>query len=71
VGAPDERLGERVVAFVELVPGVAADDSLQDDLRRLCRQELARYKTPDVWTFVDEMPRNAMNKIVKARLRGA
>lgn len=71
VGAPDERLGERVVAHVELVPGVAADDALQEDLRRLCQQELARYKTPDVWTFVDAMPRNAMNKIVKARLKSA
>jgi acyl-CoA synthetase (AMP-forming)/AMP-acid ligase II len=69
-GAPDERLGERVVAYVELAPDIAADDGLQEDLRRLCQRELARYKTPDVWKFVGEMPRNAMNKIVKEKLRG-
>ena len=32
-------------------------------------ENLARYKVPDAIRFVDEMPRNAMNKIIKARLR--
>jgi len=69
VGKPDDRLGEIVAAFVELAPGVAASSALEAELRAACLDQLARYKVPDLWTFVTEMPRNAMNKIIKARLR--
>jgi acyl-CoA synthetase (AMP-forming)/AMP-acid ligase II len=66
LGLPDERLGERVVAVVELAPGRGAG---QADLLEHVRSELARYKVPEVVRFVASMPRNAMNKIVKPRLR--
>jgi long-chain acyl-CoA synthetase len=69
VGKPDRRLGEIVAAFIELAPGVAADPALEAELRAACAAQLARYKIPETWTFVPQMPRNAMNKIVKARLR--
>jgi acyl-CoA synthetase (AMP-forming)/AMP-acid ligase II len=66
LGIPDERLGERVVAVVQLEPGAQTEE---EELRSHLRQQLARYKVPDAIRFVDEMPRNAMNKIIKARLR--
>jgi len=69
IGRPDPRLGEIVAAFVELAPGVAADEGMRADLAAACRDQLAKYKVPERWTFVDAMPRNAMNKIVKARLK--
>ncbi|HEV2530424.1 class I adenylate-forming enzyme family protein [Phenylobacterium sp.] len=69
VGKPDRRLGEVVAVFVELAPGIAADDALEAELRALCAAQLARYKIPELWTFVGQMPRNAMNKVVKARLK--
>jgi len=66
LGVPDARLGERVVAAVQCAAGAAVTaESLRDHVRG----QLARYKVPDVVCFVDEMPRNAMNKIVKSRLR--
>jgi long-chain acyl-CoA synthetase len=62
VGIPDERLGERVVAAV--VRG--ADAALTaDDLRDHCARSLARYKVPEQFLFVDDLPRNAMGKVVK------
>jgi acyl-coenzyme A synthetase/AMP-(fatty) acid ligase len=64
-GLPDERLGERVVAVVQLAPGASADEA---ELVAHVRGELARYKTPEQIRFVEEMPRNAMNKIVKRDL---
>jgi acyl-CoA synthetase (AMP-forming)/AMP-acid ligase II len=66
VGKPDERLGERVVAFVEPAPGVTVTP---DELAAATRRELATYKVPDEWHLVDAMPRNAMNKILKNELR--
>jgi len=62
-GLPDERLGERVVAVVQL-----AGQATTEDLLTHVRSELARYKTPAEIRFVDEMPRNAMGKIVKREL---
>jgi acyl-CoA synthetase (AMP-forming)/AMP-acid ligase II len=64
-GLPDERLGERVVAVVQLASGGEAS---AEDLTAHVRENLARYKTPEQIRFVDEMPRNAMNKILKRSL---
>jgi len=69
VGKPDQRLGETVAAFVETSDGATSDDALQEELRAACAQELARYKVPEHWFFLAEMPRNAMNKILKNELR--
>ncbi|MDP3136822.1 MAG: class I adenylate-forming enzyme family protein [Burkholderiaceae bacterium] len=68
VGKPDERLGETIAAFVQLAPGVTPYEGLADSLRADCLGQLAKYKVPTDWIFVDEMPRNAMRKIVKADL---
>jgi acyl-CoA synthetase (AMP-forming)/AMP-acid ligase II len=67
LGIADERLGERVVAAVQLAPESEASEDL---LRDHTREQLARYKVPDAIRFVPEMPRNAMNKIVKNKLLG-
>src|SRR5690606_25814788 len=69
VGRPDERLGEVAIAFVQPARGVTDLSALEADLKALCQQNLARYKTPEAWLFVDDMPRNAMNKVVKADLK--
>jgi long-chain acyl-CoA synthetase len=65
LGRSDARLGERVAAVVQLVPGAHASAA---ELRERCRSQLAAYKIPEHWVFVETMPRNAMNKIVKPRL---
>ena len=66
LGRSDERLGERVAAVVQLAPGAVVSG---DELRDRCLEALARYKVPEFFFFVDALPRNAMNKIVKPRLR--
>ncbi len=59
-GVPDERLGQRVAAVVEVEPGIEL--TTQDIVAR-CTGELARYKIPEAITFIDALPRNAMGKI--------
>ena len=63
VGVADERLGERVVAVIE-------GDVDEDKLRDYCLANLAKYKVPERFVFVDAFPRNAMNKIIRKDLPG-
>jgi long-chain acyl-CoA synthetase len=65
VGVPDERLGERVAAVVELAAGAAFDE---DAVRAHCLANLARYKVPERFVVVEALPRNAMGKVVRAAL---
>jgi malonyl-CoA/methylmalonyl-CoA synthetase len=65
-GEPDPDLGERVVAWVVLRAGATVDEAeLRDHVAAL----LAPHKRPRDVHFVGELPRNAMGKVQKARLR--
>jgi acyl-CoA synthetase (AMP-forming)/AMP-acid ligase II len=66
VGAPHPVLGEDVVAFVVRHAGAAVDG---DALRTYALAQLADYKVPRTFHFVDELPRNATGKVVKPELR--
>ena len=63
VGVPDERWGEVCLAVVVLV-GEATEEALLEH----CRSRLARYKVPKGVRFVDSLPRNALDKVVKSEL---
>lgn len=65
VGVPDEDLGERIVAFVVADAERPTSDALIDAVAR----ELAAHKRPREVRFVDDLPRNAMGKVQKAKLR--
>jgi long-chain acyl-CoA synthetase len=65
VGLPDERLGERVAVAVQLREGATVTE---DELREHCLANLAKYKVPERWLFVDGFPRNSMGKIQRRDL---
>ncbi|MBA3943133.1 MAG: AMP-binding protein [Herpetosiphonaceae bacterium] len=65
VGLPDPDLGEQVVAAV-----VRTDPLLTAEaLIAFCREHLASYKKPRRVDFVDHLPRNALGKLLKQRVR--
>lgn len=64
-GRPDVRLGEAVVAWVQLAPGSTATPA---ELLASCAGRVARYKVPARLHLVDRFERNAMGKIRKAAL---
>jgi acyl-CoA synthetase (AMP-forming)/AMP-acid ligase II len=66
VGAPHPVLGEDVVAFVVLHPGAEADG---DELRAFGLEQLADYKVPRQFVFIDALPRNPTGKVVKLELK--
>ncbi len=66
VGRPDPDFGEVVVAVIVPEPGTTPDP---EALRALARERLAGFKVPKQVLVVDELPRNALGKVEKARIR--
>jgi 2-furoate---CoA ligase len=63
-GLPDERLGQRVTAFVKRAGAVEAEA-----LDAWCRNSpLADYKRPRAWNFVAEIPKSPVGKILRRKL---
>jgi cyclohexanecarboxylate-CoA ligase len=69
VGSPDERLGERVAAFVVPRPHAGRTIDLAECQRWFADQGMARFKTPEVVVTLDELPLLAAGKPDRARLR--
>jgi malonyl-CoA/methylmalonyl-CoA synthetase len=66
VGLPDDDLGEAVTAVVVPTVGSTLDP---ETLRSSTRERLAGFKVPKRVVVVAELPRNAMGKVEKAKLR--
>jgi malonyl-CoA/methylmalonyl-CoA synthetase len=63
-GLPSDRWGEEVTAFV-----VARTPVDEQELIAYTRERLATYKCPRAVRFIDAIPRNAMGKIDRSRLK--
>ncbi|GAB7110783.1 fatty acid--CoA ligase [Streptomyces phaeofaciens JCM 4814] len=66
VGAPDERWGEYVHAFVVADPGQPPSPR---DLHTHLVPRLASFKLPARYEFIDSVPRNPSGKILRRALR--
>lgn len=66
VGVHSEYYGDEVIAFVRLKPGETAEVV---ELKRYCRQNIAIYKVPDYFFFVEEFPLTSSGKVQKFKLR--
>ncbi|GAA1900985.1 acyl-CoA synthetase [Lapillicoccus jejuensis] len=71
VGAPDEDLGEKVVAFVQPPEDLdlEARERLPEELVAYARERIAHFKVPREVVVTDDLPRTPTGKLVKARLR--
>ncbi|WP_165874801.1 AMP-binding protein [Natrarchaeobius oligotrophus] len=68
IGIPDDRLGERVGAYVELVDGY--DDLTVEEMGSFLEdQGIAVFKRPERIEVVEELPRTEVGKISKTDLR--
>ena len=67
VGRPDADWGESVVAFV--IPADDAPRPTNLELDKTCLDNIARYKRPKEYRFVEALPTNNYGKIVKRELR--
>jgi 2-aminobenzoate-CoA ligase len=69
VGVPDEIMGQKVVAMVELEPGHTASQDLANDIVKSTMDLLATYKLPRELIFLASIPRTPTGKIIKKDLR--
>lgn len=65
IGINDNRMGEVGCAFITLKSDQLLDEST---LIAWCRERMANYRVPKHVRFIEAMPVNASNKIVKAEL---
>ena len=65
VGVPSADLNEEVAAFVTLKPGAAAG---AEELSNYCQAHLAHFKFPRHFVILDELPKGAAGKVIKAEL---
>ena len=64
VGRPHAEWGEEVVAFVVLRQTISSEE-----LDRLCLDNIARFKRPREYRFVEALPKNNYGKVLKTELR--
>ena len=69
-GIPNERLGEIVVAWIRLRPGLKPDiDASEEEIKQFCQGQIAYYKIPEHVRFVTEFPATLSGKIQKYKMR--
>lgn len=70
VGAPDDDLGQRIVAYVvpESPVPVGRTGALSAELTTYVAERLSHHKRPRDVVFLDALPRNAMGKVQKKLL---
>ncbi len=69
VGAPDDKRGNIVKAFVVLTEPGDASEATVAELQEFVKGEIAPYKYPRAIEFVDELPRTETGKVQRFKLR--
>lgn len=69
IGAPDDEMGERVVAVVQPKAGVVPNDEFRERLKRFVKEALGGVKCPQQFDFRSELPREPTGKLMKRLLK--
>ncbi len=69
IGAPDEEMGERVVAVVQPGDWADAGPALAAELTEWLQGRIGRIKQPRQIDFVPELPRHPTGKLLKRLVR--
>ena len=66
VGIPDAKLGETVLAWIQLEAG---EEASEEEIRDFCRGRIAYFKVPQFIRFVDSFPQTVTKKVQKFLIR--
>ena len=68
VGVPDQVMGEICKAFITLKNKDVDQDQIIDEIKTLCKTNVARYALPREYKIIDEIPRTKVGKIAYMEL---
>ncbi|MDB5433282.1 MAG: acyl-CoA synthetase [Caulobacter sp.] len=71
IGAPDEEMGEKVVAVIQPADWAEAGDDLRAELLAYAKANLSHVKAPRAIDFMQELPRHPTGKLYKRLIRDA
>jgi len=66
IGIPHKYRGETVKAFIVARKG---EILTEDEVSNYCKKNLAAYKVPKIIEFIDELPKSAVGKILRRKLK--
>ena len=66
IGIPHDYRGETVKAFIVVKEG---QQLTVDEVKSFCKDNLAAYKVPKIIEFIDELPKSAVGKILRRKLK--
>jgi fatty-acyl-CoA synthase len=66
IGVPSAKYGEEVMAWVKVREGF---EVTEEQLLRFCHNQIATYKIPKYWKFVEDFPMTISGKIRKVEMR--
>jgi long-chain acyl-CoA synthetase len=66
IGVHDDYRGETVKAFVVVKKGEALTE---EEVITYCRENLAPYKVPKMIEFINELPKSAVGKVLRRKLK--
>jgi long-chain acyl-CoA synthetase len=66
IGVPHEYRGETVKAFIVTKDG---ETLTEEEVISYCKEKLAAYKVPKIIEFIDELPKSAVGKILRRKLK--
>mgnify|MGYP001113680859 CR=1 FL=1 len=69
IGAPDEMLYEKVVAYIRLNPDITWSKAVELKLRLHVSNKLSSLATPQEFLIVDSVPKNKSGKIMRRLLK--
>jgi fatty-acyl-CoA synthase len=66
IGVPSYKYGEEVMAWVKMKNGYSINE---DELYTFCKGQIATFKIPKYWKFVESFPATVTGKIRKVEMR--
>lgn len=65
IGVPSEKFGEEVMAWIKVREGFSLTE---EELVNFCKGQIAHYKVPKYWKFVQEFPMTISGKVRKVEM---
>ena len=68
IGVKDDYRGQRVKAFVVLMPGFSPTDEIKKSIKEHCEKNIAKYALPREFEYRDSLPKTLVGKVAYREL---